>query len=169
MLLFNISDVYLSLNDEIIPNHGYVVISDIGSMDDTALICHTNRPATYTGVNRPHSGGNWFAPDATRVADRDVPGLIRNRAPMTVRLLRRTATGSPPEGMYEYLIEDSTQKIQVIYVGLHHMGTGTMKSTKVQTLGAVECSTVLVRVQNFPHACVFLFQRATILRMRMYM
>ena len=37
--------VYLSLNGVIIPNHGYVVMSDIGSAgDDTALICHTNRP-----------------------------------------------------------------------------------------------------------------------------
>ena len=29
--------MYLSLDDDIIPNHGYVVISDIGSTDDTAL------------------------------------------------------------------------------------------------------------------------------------
>ena len=33
--------VYLSLNDDIIANHGYVVISDIGSTDDTALIILT--------------------------------------------------------------------------------------------------------------------------------
>ena len=31
------TDVYLSLNDDIIPNHGYVEISGIGSTDATAL------------------------------------------------------------------------------------------------------------------------------------
>ena len=53
--------MYLSLNDDIIPNHGYVVISDIGSTDDTALICHTNRPSTLN--NNADSGGDWFAPE----------------------------------------------------------------------------------------------------------
>ena len=32
----------LCLNGDIIPNHGYVVISDIGSTDNITLICHTN-------------------------------------------------------------------------------------------------------------------------------
>ena len=52
--------VYLCVDDDIIPNHGYVVVSDIGSTNATALICHTNRPATVN--NNVHSGGNWFAP-----------------------------------------------------------------------------------------------------------
>ena len=68
--------VYLSLNGDIIPNHGYVVISDIGSTHDTALICHTNRPATLN--NNAHSGGDWFAPNNTRVTDTAVPGFRRN-------------------------------------------------------------------------------------------
>ena len=42
--------VYLSLNGDIIRNHGYVVISDIGSTDNTALLCHTNHPATIDPV-----------------------------------------------------------------------------------------------------------------------
>ena len=36
--------VHLSLNGSVIPNHGYVEISGIGTAgDDTALLCHTNR------------------------------------------------------------------------------------------------------------------------------
>ena len=38
------TDVYLSLNGGVIPNHGYLDISDIGSTDTTALLCNTNRP-----------------------------------------------------------------------------------------------------------------------------
>ena len=43
-----LADVFLriSQNDDIVPNHGYVLISDIGSTNNTALLCHTNRPAT---------------------------------------------------------------------------------------------------------------------------
>ena len=115
--------VYLSLNDDIIPNHGYVMISDIGSTDDTTLICHTNRPALGSS-NRPNSGGNWFAPDGTRVDDTAVPGFRRNRAPMIVRLYRNTATDPPSEGIYQCLIEDNTFTMQAIYVGLYNSGRG---------------------------------------------
>ena len=112
--------IYLSLNDYIIPNHGYVVISDIGSNDDTALVCHTNRPATLN--NNADSGGNWFGPDDTRVTGNDVPGLRRNRGPMMVRLLRTTATGTPSEGIYHCLVEDDTLTEQTVYVGLYNSG-----------------------------------------------
>ena len=88
----NNSDVYLSLNGDIIPNHGYVEIDDIGSTDDTALLCHTNRPPPTPGY--PNSGGNWFAPDRTRVDGTDVPGFIRVRAPMVVRLQRTSGRGN---------------------------------------------------------------------------
>ncbi|CAI8050550.1 hypothetical protein GBAR_LOCUS27752, partial [Geodia barretti] len=61
-------NVFLHLNRTVIPNNGHLNISDIGSSDDTALLCITNRPGTPTS-------GNWFAPDGTRVDDIDVPGF----------------------------------------------------------------------------------------------
>ena len=97
--------VYLSLNGDIIPNHGYVMISDIGSYDDTALLCITNKPVPSGYSN---SGGDWYAPDHTRVGGipsiTDVPGFKRNRGPMVVRLLRYTATDPPAEGIYDCVI-----------------------------------------------------------------
>ena len=114
--------VYLSLNGDVIPNHGYVVISDIGSADETALICHTNRPATLN--NNAHSGGNWFAPDNTRVNDNDVPGFMRARDPMIVRLLRNTATDPPSEGIYQCLVEDDTITLHNVHIGLYNNGEG---------------------------------------------
>ena len=100
-----------------------MVISDIGSTDDTALICHTNRPPPYNGNN--DSGGNWFAPDETRVDGNDDPGFRRNRGPMMVRLLRNTATDPPSEGIYHCLVEDDTLTEQTVYVGLYNSGGGT--------------------------------------------
>ena len=96
-----------------------MVISDIGSTDDTALLCHTNRPPV--GVN---SGGDWFAPDGTRVNLDDVPGFTRNRGSMVVRL-RRT-TGTPHEGIYWCSILDAVSVPKTIYVGLYNRGGGNI-------------------------------------------
>ena len=115
----NSQSVYLSLNGTIILNHGYVRISDIGSTDNTALLCITNKPTR--GGN---SGGEWFAPDGTRVAGTAVPGFKRNRGPMVVRLLRNTATGTPAEGIYDCVVEDDTFRAQTVYVGLYNSGGG---------------------------------------------
>ena len=121
--------VYLTLNGTFIPNHGYVVISDIGN---TALICNTNRIADFT-VNlsgnrtRFHSGGDWHAPNGTIVGDLDestVPGFERDRRPMKVRLHRNTSTGTPSEGIYYCVVEDDTFTEQTVYVGLYNNGGG---------------------------------------------
>ena len=98
------------------------MISDIGSTDSTALLCHTNKPATES--ENLNSGGNWVAPDGTRVAGTDVPGFRRNRGPMVVRLWRYTATGTPAEGVYDCMIEDDTFTLQTVYVGLYNSGGG---------------------------------------------
>ena len=116
--------MYLSLNGDIIPNHGYVVISDIGSTDDTALICHTNHPATYESYYNYNSGGNWLAPDLTRVNRNDVPGFMRNRGPMVVRLRRSNSYNPLAEGIYLCEVKDTTEIWQTIYVGLYNRGNG---------------------------------------------
>ena len=92
-------------------------ISDIGSTNDTALLCITNRPPT--GAN---SGGNWFAPDKTRVDGTDVPGFTKTRDPMVVRLKRTTATGTAAEGIYHCEVMDNTETEQRVYVGIYNGG-----------------------------------------------
>ena len=117
------SDVYLSLNGSIIPNHGYVIISDIGTTnDDTALLCHTNHPAnTPGGTDGSHSGGAWFRPDGNEVLGGfGSVGFRRGRGSMVVRLYRNTATDPPVEGIYYCEIEDDTDTLQTVYVGLYN-------------------------------------------------
>ena len=123
-MCFSMTDVYLNLSGSIIPNHGYVVISGIGTTgDDTALLCHTNRPPPTGSIS---SGGDWFGPDGTKVPNigNAVPGFRRNRGPMVVRLYRDTATGSPAEGIYYCQIRDSTDTLQALHVGLYNSGGG---------------------------------------------
>ena len=126
--------MYLTLKGDYIPNHGYVMISDIGSTDDdsddTALICNTNRIANFTvslsgGQKRFHSGRDWHAPNGNIVGDPDestVPGFERDRRPMKVRLHRNS--GTPSEGIYYSVVEDDTFTYQTVYVGLYNSGGG---------------------------------------------
>ena len=123
--------VFFSLNGDIIPNNGYVNIGDIGSTDDTALICNTNRPAGNDGK----SGGDWFGPSGIVVGGEtigtdNVPGFKRNRDPMIVRLLRNTATdppsGIPSEGIFHCEVEDDAVTLQTVYVGVYSSGRGIL-------------------------------------------
>ena len=104
-----------------------MVISDIGSTDDIALICHTNRPATITDIGgSTNSGGDWVAPNGVKVdfAGTSVLGFRRNRGTMIVRLLRNSAIDPPSEGIYHCLVEDDTLTEQTVYVGLYNSGGG---------------------------------------------
>ena len=121
-------DVFLSLNGAVIPDHGYVAISDIGFSDNDALLCNTDNPGTSTS-------GDWYAPDGTRVYGTDVPGVIRNRGPMVVRL-RRT-TGTAPEGIYRCSVEDAASTSQTVYVGLYKTGRGKSWFLNVHYTGAL--------------------------------
>ena len=115
--LLYIAVVYLSLNGDIIPNHDYVEIGDIGSTNADALICHTDRPAPNANAD---PGGDWFAPEEGG----NVPGFRTNKAPMIIRLLR--GSGTPTQGIYHCAIEvqGTGGQFQSVYVGLYHSGEG---------------------------------------------
>ena len=110
------------------------MISDIGSTERTALICNTNHPANYTNnANRTHSGGDWYGPSGTRVGGMgsdDVPGFVRTKGSMVVRLLRNTATDPPSEGLYHCVVEDDTMTQHTLYVGLYN-SIGKLPSNNV--------------------------------------
>ena len=125
-------DVFLSLNGAVIPNHGYVAISDIGSTDDTALHCITNRPPPSGSVT---SGGEWYAPDGTRVNVTDVPGVTRTRGSMVVRL--KNTTGTAPEGIYRCSVLDAASTLQTVFVGLYNSGRGNVWFLYVHYTGAL--------------------------------
>ena len=144
VLLISSTDVYLSLNGEVIPNHGYVEISDIGSSDTTALLCHTSRPPPLGSTN----SGDWFTPDGDRVGgpgSTDVPGFERNRGPMVVRLRRSTST-TPDEGMYYCTVYDVTGTLQTVYVGLYNTGGGIMKK---DCLASLTSCTIFCCIHNY--------------------
>ena len=116
--------MYLTLNGENIPNHGYVVISDIGTTNgETALLCHTNYlPGGAT------TGGNWYGPDGGPVssfASVDSADFVSTNGPGVVRLIRNSAaTSTPTEGIYRCQVKDDTLTLQTVYVGLYNSRGG---------------------------------------------
>ena len=122
--------MFLRLRGDVIPNHGYVEISDIGTSgtDTDSLLCITD------GVANTDGPGNWFAPDGDRVNLLEVPGVRRNRDDMVVRLFRHTATGPPAEGIYHCIVQDDTPVFQTVYVGLYNIGGGMTALDQVNKL-----------------------------------
>ena len=115
-----IAVVYLSLNGIIIPNHGYVVISDIGSTNADALICHIDHPDPNGNANPE---GDWLAPDES-IDKMIVSGFRTNRGPKVLRLLRDTDSDPPAQGIYHCLIEASKDRFHNVYIGLYTSGEG---------------------------------------------
>ena len=95
-----------------------MIINDIGTAnDDTALLCHTNRPPPSGSSN---SGGGWFRPDGTEVMPGGGSvGFRRGRGSMVVRLYRNTGT-TAVEGIYRCEVIDDTDTQQTVYVGLYN-------------------------------------------------
>ena len=96
-----------------------MLIRGIGSSDDAALLCNTNHKPSGDS----NSGGDWFAPNGTRVDHSGaISGFTRNRAPMVVRL--KKIMGTQPEGIYKCSINDAASTRQTIFVGLYNSGRG---------------------------------------------
>ena len=127
--LFNIifTDDYLSLNDVSIPNHSYVMFSEIGFTDETALLCNTN---LVPPDDQRYSEGSWFTPNKTKVPEEDEedegnPGFLSSRADSVVRLKRHNTTDLSQEGIYSCEINDTnTGTTLSVYVGLYHGSEG---------------------------------------------
>ena len=112
-LLF--SDVFLSLNGSVIPDHGYVKLSDIGTTEETALICHTNQPPP-DGVK--NTLGEWVSPEEYSIGRTGTPGSVS---------LMRNLAQTPEQGMYLCVIQDMSRFSAVeVYVGLYQTGEGTV-------------------------------------------
>ena len=128
-LLISSTDVYLSLYGEVIPNHGYVEISEIGYSYRTALLCHTNRPAirSYTS----YLVGKWLTPERDRVEYYDGSGFWSDIYSMAVILFRSTY-GTAEQGIFECEIKDATETLQTVYVGLYNSGEGIASFSEIR-------------------------------------
>ena len=103
----------IRLNENTIPNHGYVELRDISLA--SALDC--------LKYNRQHEG-SWISPDGTTVdSSGSVPGFRTTRGPLIVRLLR--TSGTPQQGIYQCVVQNGIKILRTLYIGLYNSGEGS--------------------------------------------
>ena len=111
------SGVFLSLGGSIIPNHGYVVISDISNTYySNALLCHTNYAYHY------YPDGDWFSPSNST----DIEGFYTSTSSYVLRLYRSNTGEQPINGIYHCTVRDDTFTYQTVYVGLYNSESGEL-------------------------------------------
>ena len=113
----------MALNGAIIPNHGFVLLDNIGESVDS-LLCLTDLPAC---CRRPYTTGavsalgNWFFPNGTRVpSSGNQWNLHRTRGQMRVILQRRRGGAN---GIYRCYVPGQT-KSHELFVGLYAANSG---------------------------------------------
>ena len=111
------------LNGAIIPNHGFVLLDNIGESHES-LLCLTDLPACchgrYTGGRGPL--GDWFFPNGTRLLNRAYQWeFYRSRGRMVVFMHRRRDRVT---GIYRCEIPDLNDNLRRLYVGVYTAITG---------------------------------------------
>ena len=124
--------VALVLNGTVIPNHGLVLLEDIGE-SDAALLCLTDNRMCCGRSQSPGGGilGDWYYPNGTGVANIGQQWeFYRNRGPSVVRLNKRRGGVN---GIYHCKIPDQNGVSQSLYVGVYTRNTG--KSSLIYSCG----------------------------------
>ena len=113
------------LNGAIIPNHGFVLLDNIGESSEL-LMCLTDLPTCcrppYTDLDPTvTAAGNWYFPNETRIpSSGNNWDFYRTRGWMAV-LLHRKRGGAT--GIYRCDISGQT-KFHNLYVGVYTAGSG---------------------------------------------
>ena len=102
-------------------DHSYVDLSTVGTVDDNAVVCHTDLSTCCSGSQGFHRG-NWYFPNGTRLP---LAGVIYLGRTDQIAVIRRT-TATGPTGIYRCDIQTvavhSNTDISVgetLYVGLY--------------------------------------------------
>ena len=107
--------VTLSLRGSAVPNNSYVNAADIDNMDDTALLCCTDKPGCCRNNTKE---GHWYFPDGKIVPyNKNRQGFRRDRGDGVVRLKQNGM--SAYRGLFYCEVPDANNENQTVYV---HIG-----------------------------------------------
>ncbi len=103
-------------------NNSNILVTRIGSTNDTSLICHTNSTTCCRGIHNPEGSnrfGEWVFPNGTSITQNSVTGSgfysVRNL--QAVRLYRQGVIQTPL-GTYCCSIPDSGGEIRTLCANL---------------------------------------------------
>ena len=111
------------MNGAIIPNHGFVLLDNIGEYHES-LLCLTDNRLCCGRAQSPWSTvlGDWYYPNGTGVANSgNMWEFYRNRGQSVVRMNRRRGGVN---GIYRCVIPDAAGVNQTIYIGVYTADTG---------------------------------------------
>ena len=133
--------MYLHFGGENLPPNAYVVISALGTTNDSALVCRTDQPDCCEGDNIT---GGWFDPSGTMISfdASSSQGLYSSGGSEGIHLLR--GTGIPVEGIYTCRVADGTSTIQTVFVGLYNDYRGQRNITFELTYLIHNCIIVFI-------------------------
>ena len=110
--------VYLSLNETALASNSYVDANDIG-VNETALLCHTDKMTCCTNENGQIRAGQWYFPNGTSVgfmgASHDE--FYRDRGTQVVRLHHREGMFTE-RGPFQCTIPDANDIMQNISINI---------------------------------------------------
>ena len=111
---------YVSIGDQVLPNHSFVNMSLVGTSIDSAIHCHTDL-ATCCSATQGSRRGNWLSPggDQLPFPGEHVVSLYQSREDRRVDLYRRS--GSAMSGIYCCQIPTSSSSNR-LYIGLYMDG-----------------------------------------------
>ena len=115
--------VVVVLNGAIIPNHGFVLLDNIGEFPNS-LLCLTNNRACCARDQSPgrYILGDWYYPNGTGVVNSGVQwDFYRNRGQSVVRLNRRRGG---VDGIHRCVIPDAEGVDQTMFIGVYTASTG---------------------------------------------
>ena len=127
---------YVSFRGETLPNHGYVVIDDVGRPDEhggagEGVQCHTDLATCCSGAQGMHRG-DWYFPNGARLpfTAGDI-NTFEARTESRVELRHNRGTELPPEGIYRCNIatiavhDDDDESVgEAVYIGVYARGRG---------------------------------------------
>ena len=111
------------MNGAIIPNHGFVLLDNIGKSRES-LRCLTDNRACCGRGQSPGEGilGDWYYPNGTGVANNgEMWEFYRDRGQSVVRMNRRRGGVT---GIYCCVIPDAAGVNQNIYIGVYTAASG---------------------------------------------
>ena len=114
--MFVAEAVGLSLNGTIIANDSYVDVDDIG-VNETGLLCHTNKTTCCGNDMSQTRAGEWYYPNGSKVRTMGESSeeFFRNRDTQVVRLNNRQGEFTQ-RGRFQCKIPDEAGTMQTLYV-----------------------------------------------------
>ena len=113
------ADIHMFINGTPVPNHGYVLLEQIGEVDSETLVCVTNNTECCSNETVT---GEWLFPNGSHIPHSSQGlGFYTSKSSQKVHLHRKHGSAS---GIYRCEIPDTSGVQQTLYAGIYSKSSG---------------------------------------------